>query len=420
MTGRLLYDLTGLVHWYAYFRRPGGVQRVIERVAACDIIRQSPAVEFVVRILGSDRFFRIDPRALTDIGALRRIHALGLRHATLAGMLSEGRYFHLPYLARGWAQHAGASLVIAPPPGAGDTLFNPGDLWWQRRYAERIGGLKERTGLRLVQMIHDLYLIERPEWTPAAEVRVFADQLAAIAPVVDRWLVTSQFMKDRIEDYIGGRSLPARPITVLPMGWDSLADAAQGKARVEQPYILFVGTVEPRKNLSALLDAMAELRTRLGPRVPRLVVVGGPGWKAGDVEARLARQSREGSALWLKNVSDAELATLYRGARFTVMPSLGEGYGLAVQESIAQGVPCIAAATGGTREAGGDLASYFDPSQPGDLTRAIAAWITDDAALAEARAKIARALSTGQFASWNDAGKLLLSLSLEEASWRLH
>jgi glycosyltransferase involved in cell wall biosynthesis len=154
--------------------------------------------------------------------------------------------------------------------------------------------------------------------------------------------------------------------------------------------------------------------------VPRLVVVGGPGWKAGDVEARLARQSREGSALWLRNVSDAELATLYRGAHFTVMPSLGEGYGLAVQESIAQGVPCIAAATGGTREAGGDLASYFDPSQPGDLTRAIAAWITDDAALAEARAKIARALSTGQFASWNDAGKLLLSLSLEEASWPLH
>jgi len=79
-----------------------------------------------------------------------------------------------------------------PPPGPQDTLFNPGDLWWQKKYAASIGGLKARTGVRIVQMIHDLYLIERPEWTPADEVRVFADQLRGIAPVVDRWLVGSQ------------------------------------------------------------------------------------------------------------------------------------------------------------------------------------------------------------------------------------
>ncbi|HYD06889.1 MAG TPA: glycosyltransferase family 1 protein [Reyranella sp.] len=411
MTGRLLYDLTGLVHWYAYFRRPGGVQRVIEQVALCDVIRRSPAVEFVVRILGSDRFFRMDRASLGDLDALRRVHARGLRRASLAGVLSEGRYFHLPYLARGWLLESGASLEIAPPPGAGDTLFNPGDLWWQKRYADRVAGLKNRTGVRLVQMIHDLYLIERPEWTPAAEVRVFADQLTAIAPVVDRWLVNSQFMKDKVEDYLAQRSLPAKPVSILPMGWDSFATAGASKPGVEPPYILFVGTVEPRKNLPALLDAMVELRARLRERVPQLVVVGGPGWKAGDVTARLTREAREGRVVWLKNVPDAELARLYRDARFTVMPSRGEGFGLAVQESIAQGVPCIASVAGGTREASGDLASYFDPTQPGDLTRAMAAWIVDDAALADARAKIARALSTGQFATWNDAGKLLLSLA---------
>jgi len=411
MTGRLLFDVTGLVHWYAYFQRPGGVQRVIEKVAGCDVIRRSTAVEFVVRILGSDRFFRIDCGSFGDLDALRRLYAQGLRHASLAGTLSEGRYFHLPWLARGWLQHAGASLDIAAPPSAGDTLFNPGDLWWQKRYAERVGGLKRRNGFRLVQMIHDLYMLERPEWTPAAEVRVFGDQLHAIAPAVDQWLVSSQFTKDRLEAYLADHALPVKPITILPMGWDSFDTAAVGKPSMEQPYILFVGTVEPRKNLPALLDAMVELRTRLGQRVPRLVVVGGSGWKAADVTARLAKESREGVVVWLENVPDAELATLYRGARFTVVPSQGEGFGLAVQESIAHGTPCIASTIGGTREAGGDLASYFDPSQPGDLTRAMTPWIADDAVLAEARAKIAHALSTGQFASWNDAGRLLLDLA---------
>src|SRR5258708_35632646 len=199
MTGRLLYDLTGLVHWYAYFRRPGGVQRVIEKVAACDAIRQSGAVEFVARILGSDRFCRIDPALPGDLGALRRLHALGLGHATLGGVLSEGRYFHLPYLARGWlargwTAHAGSSLEIVPPPGAHDMLFSPGDLWWQKKYAATLAGLKAHTGVRIVQMIHDLYLIDRPEWTPADAVRVFGDQLQGIAPVVDRWLVSSHVL----------------------------------------------------------------------------------------------------------------------------------------------------------------------------------------------------------------------------------
>jgi len=415
MTGRLLYDLTGLLHWYAWFRRPGGVQRVVEKLAACDAIRQSGTVEFVARVLGSERFFRVDPALLGNLSGLRRTHARGLRRAALSGVLSEGRLFHLPYLLLGWTGHAGSPVESVPPPGPQDTLFNPGDLWWQKKYAASIGGLKARTGVRIVQMIHDLYLIERPEWTPADEVRVFADQLRGIAPVVDRWLVGSQFMKRRIDRYLADNALPAKPVTILPMGWDSFG-AASGSARfggpgIEGPYILFVGTVEPRKNLSALLDAMQQLRAELGDRMPRLVVVGGPGWRAGDVPARLARAAREGYLVWLKNVSDADLAALYRNARFTVMPSQGEGWGLAVQESIAQGVPCIASDVGATREAGRDLAAYVDLSVAGELRRAMAAWITDDKALAEARARIAEALAFGRFATWNDAGQVLLGLA---------
>jgi glycosyltransferase involved in cell wall biosynthesis len=139
--------------------------------------------------------------------------------------------------------------------------------------------------------------------------------------------------------------------------------------------------------------------------MPRLVIVGGYGWKAAEVRARLAAGSRNGTLVWLENLSDVDLGVLYRNALFTVMPSHGEGWGLAVQESLALGVPCIASDAGATREAGLDLATYFDPSSSEGLTRAMAAWISDGAALAAARDRIARALATQTFPSWNDAGR---------------
>jgi len=447
VSARVLYDLTGLVHWYAYFRHPGGVQRVIEKVASSDVVRQSSAVEFVVRILGSDRFYRIEPELIADLASrrssaisrLRRILAQGLRLATLPGIMSEGRYFHLPYLAAGltrmeglveaWTEGAAGrsqpALEIVAPPGAHDALFNPGDLWWQKKYVATVAGLKARTGVRIVQMIHDLYLIERPEWTPADAVRVFAGQLHGIAPSVDCWLTSSQFVRQQVQRYLADRSIPERPIAVLPMGWDSfealrnagpdrLSDrpVLERHGLTDKPFILSVGTIEPRKNVPALLDAAEGLRARFGDAMPRVVIVGGYGWKAAEVRARLASGSRNGALFWLQNLSDGDLGVLYRNALFTVMPSHGEGWGLAVQESLALGVPCIASDAGATREAGLDLATYFDPSSAEGLTRAMAAWISDGAALAAARDRIARALATQTFPSWNDAGRVLLRSAL--------
>jgi glycosyltransferase involved in cell wall biosynthesis len=349
--------------------------------------------------------------------------------------MSEGRHFHLPYLAAGltrmeglieaWTEGAAGrsspALDIVAPPGAQDALFNPGDLWWQKKYVATVAGLKARTGVRIVQMIHDLYLIERPEWTPAGAVRIFAEQLHGIAPSVDCWLTSSQFVRQQVQRYLADRSVPEKPIAVLPMGWDSfdpMRDAGHDRRSdrlvlgrhglIDKPFMLSVGTIEPRKNVPALLDATDGLSARFGDAMPRLVIVGGYGWKAAEVRARLASGSRNGTLLWLENLSDGDLGILYRNALFTVMPSHGEGWGLAVQESLALGVPCIASNAGATREAGLDLATYFDPSSPDGLTRAMVAWISDGEALAAARDRIERALATRTFPTWNDAGSVLL------------
>jgi glycosyltransferase involved in cell wall biosynthesis len=411
VTGRLLFDVTGLIHWYAFHSYPSGIQRVTEKLLRSAPVRQSRDVEYVARALGGDTFYRIDAAALRDPMRLRVLFSRSLGRARLRPLMNDLRWFHLPYLPLGVLAAVLPSLPAVPLPGPNDTLFNPGDLWWQRQFASFTLDLKARTGVRVVQMIHDLFVLERPDWFDPRFARDFTSVFPRLAPGVDRWLTNSGYVRGEVAAWLDGRALPACPIEVLPMGWDSFEKPNGGESAilrrygVEGPFILFVGTVEPRKNLATLLDAMAALRSDLGARVPKLVVVGSYGWQAASTAGRLRRDP---SVVWLRSVCDADLAVLYAQARFTVMPSFTEGWGLPVQESIAHGVPCIASSGGALREAGHGLAVHFDPSDAASLTSAMAAWITDPAALEAARANISTALRSGTFATWDDAGRTLL------------
>jgi glycosyltransferase involved in cell wall biosynthesis len=413
----LLFDVTGLIQWYALLSRPTGIQRVAEKLLGSVPIRRSDNVEFVARALGGDRFFRIEAETLSDVARMRAIFAGSLRQARIRPLLLDLEWYHLHHLGIGLLHLE--RLIAKPPrleavpePGPEDTLFNPGDLWWQRHYAPFMLAIRARTGVRVVQMIHDLIPIERPDLCATRLARSFAAVLGMLAPGVDRWLTNSAFVRGQLATYLAGQSLPAPPIEVLPMGWDSFADqpaddpaVLQRHGIADQPFILCVGTIEPRKNLPTLLDALEELRRGLGARVPRLVVLGSYGWKSPDLAARLRRDP---SVVWLKSVSDADLPSFYRGARFTVVPSLIEGWGLPVQESIAHGVPCLASTGGALREAGHGLAVHFDPLDRGALQSALRTWITDDGALGAARARIAAVLKAGNLPTWSDAGRVLL------------
>jgi glycosyltransferase involved in cell wall biosynthesis len=440
VTRRLLFDVTGLLHWYAFFPNPSGIQRVTEKLLSSTAVQQDRRVEFVARALGGDELYKVDSGTLRDlqdplrrraaIARLRALFTMTMRQARPRGPLSDVAIVHVPYFLLGLTRLAplveawfGRRLPTALPPlevvtepGPQDMFFNPGDLWWQNQYAPFVLGLKTRTGVKVVQMIHDLFFIERPDWFSPTFARTFPSAFGGVAPGVDRWLTNSTFVKEQLRTYMESHSLPPRPVEVLPMGWDSFA-ASRGEDRpgaaavlrrygiVGQPFILFVGTVEPRKNLATLLDVMEELRRDLGERVPELVVVGGYGWSAKGLAARLWRNRH---TRWLTRVRDADLSALYRAALFTVSPSYSEGWGLPVQESIAHGVPCIASSGGALRESGRGLAVHFDPLDPASLKSAMAHWITDDAALQRERERIAEALGSEHFPTWNDAGQMLL------------
>lgn len=125
-------------------------------------------------------------------------------------------------------------------------------------------------------------------------------------------------------------------------------------------YILFVSTVEPRKNLGVLLDAYDELR---GEYDGSLVVAGRIGWKSEEIERRL----RAPGIVHLDYLPPEQLAAAYRGADVFVFPSIYEGFGFPLLEAMAHGVPVIAARSSSLPEIGGEAAVYFDPQNSRDL-----------------------------------------------------
>jgi glycosyltransferase involved in cell wall biosynthesis len=140
--------------------------------------------------------------------------------------------------------------------------------------------------------------------------------------------------------------------------------------RLPKRYILFVSTIEPRKNLNVLLDAFERLDYD-----GSLVVVGRVGWKSEDIVPRL----RGKRIVHLDYLDAPRLATVYRDAEVFVMPSIYEGFGFPLLEAMQHGVPSIAARSSSLPEVGGDAALYFEPNDAGELESQLRRVLSDDA-----------------------------------------
>jgi glycosyltransferase involved in cell wall biosynthesis len=438
MPARLLFDVTGLVAWYAFYRTPTGIQRVIERILLAPAIADDDRVVHVAGFPGLGDLVVIDRGAIHGLGDprtnaasirhLRRAYVEMMKNARLLESLRTlepfaWRYFALTRLglkplqdAERWPPPDSAYVPPVPLGGADgrDAFVNLGDFWWYTRQSQALGRFKAQHGFKLVQMIHDLFPLGQSAWEPSLFKKKFIRQFAGLVPLVDRWMVNSEFVRGELRRHLG-EAAGRQPIERITLGWPSPPAAADTAGILDRHglqagrYFLQVGTLEPRKNHIAVARAVERLRQRHGTMPATCVFAGVKGWRNRPLMGELASTQFAGGAIrWLGEVDDADLAALYQGALFTVYPSHTEGWGLPVQESLAFGVPCIASKAGAIPEAGRDLVVYVDPTDDAQVSDAIDRYLSDSGLLAAARARIAAFLTSQRLPNWNDAACLVL------------
>ena len=187
-------------------------------------------------------------------------------------------------------------------------------------------------------------------------------------------------------DLIAAYSLPPEKITVIHEAADPRfclqpPDAVTTiRARYGLPdcYLLFVGTIEPRKNLMRLLTAFETVHAE--GLSDGLVIVGKRGWLYDDFFAALERSPARDAVIFPGYVPDDDLPAIYAGAQASIFPSIYEGFGLPVLEAMACGTPVAASNGSSIPEVGGEAALYFDPTDTEALTEAIRT-VLDDADL---------------------------------------
>jgi glycosyltransferase involved in cell wall biosynthesis len=299
-----------------------------------------------------------------------------------------------------------ASSAMRP----GDTLLVAGAGWSDSSLVGRIEAARAQSGIRVALMLHDIIPLRRPEWFDPGNVLRFRLWLDGMLLLSNRLLAVSASTAADVVSYRRRKGLAACEVSVIRLGDGFSQPGAAPPAvetGVEPPYVLFVSTIEVRKNHALLVDVWRRLLERMPlADVPRLVFAGREGALTGDLMRQLrASDNLDGRVILRHAASDADIAALYRNCAFTIFPSLYEGWGLPVAESLAFGKPCLASNATSMPEVGGRLARYFDPLDVEGATQAVASLLRDPAGLAAWQAEVAREFRP---ASWSRTAEMVL------------
>lgn len=289
----------------------------------------------------------------------------------------------VPTIASAIRSEAFSSDPVRVGPEAVLLVF--GSPWVSENYIESILRCRVR-GARVVSLVYDLIPSRLPAMFDLPTKKRFERVLAAYAAISDAVMAISRFTGEEFSSFCREQGLqqhqptPIRLASSLHKSAGRTPSAHDGIDGTTKPYVMLVSTVEGRKGHSLALDVWERLIRDLGSeKTPRLVFVGRPGWNSQSTFERLSATNYLGGLVSLKsNVSDAQLATLYDRALFTIYPSTYEGWGLPVGESLGFGTPVIAAENTSIPEVGGDAVQYFPTGDAEALYQQTRAWIEDN------------------------------------------
>lgn len=219
-----------------------------------------------------------------------------------------------------------------------------------------------REQARFVCLVHDLIPIQFPEYARPTGKDVHCRRIDTVGRHADAVIAYSKATAEALTNYLGEGAVP--PINIAPLGAHTQPIEAASQFK-EEPYFLFVGTIEPRKNHLLLLNVWRQMVNKSkgrGRRPPKLVLVGRRGWENENVVDMLDRcPSLKEHVIEASRLSDPDAQELLRQSCALVMPSFVEGYGLPIAEALEIGVPVLCSDIPAHREVGGNVPEYLDP-----------------------------------------------------------
>ena len=410
----------------AWTRPPVGIVRV-ERALAAHLQKAMGTEECRLCVWQDDRFVEwVPPSTAPSSDQLEQAVDLMLPRSASFDL---ARPFVMRALRRFAADSSGPKrqdqVQLAIPtrgsaglhPQRGDFVISVG-LDWDNRYTELFHDLSRREGLRFITCCYDLIPVLFPQYCVGEVAQRFTEYFAQLSWGSEAVLCISEQTRRDYVQLCSELGAPARKTVVIPLGDNIPAQGdnigMQVDALARKPFILFVSTIERRKNHEVLYRAYHLLARRgLAHKLPPLVFVGMPGWGVSELLKDIELDPlTQGLIVQLNHVSDSELNHLYRHASFCVFPSLYEGWGLPVGEALAMGKAVVASAQGSLPEVGGDLVRYTQPWDVYAWADVLQELIENPDRVREMEARVRKHYQPRQ---WTETAKIVISL-IEELS----
>ncbi len=320
-------------------------------------------------------------------------YALGLLRG-LAGIDQDNEYFvwtNRPDLVRSNVPSA-ANLTIVPVRHAGTRIAR---IAWEHAVLPRLAARYKldvlhctsyicptaRCPVPCVVTIHDTLALDRPQWCKPTNAVYYRLLLRRSAAKAARVISVSQ---QTARDLGRNTPLPAAALRVVYPGVDEIFRAdgnpvcrreVRARYRLPERYVLYVGNIEPKKNIATLLESQRRLQEEGLPH--RLVIAGKRAWKAAAELRLIKRGAAAETVVWIGYADRRDLPYLYQMADVFVFPSLYEGFGFPPLEAMACGTPVVSSSRGALAETAAGAALVVDPEDPQQITAAVIKMITD-------------------------------------------